>query len=111
MPDNNTPPILKIQNPEKMVGQEFYNRRFICTKGMESNVNYRFQFEDTLNPSPRYVWVEISKFAQWDSTNGRWCFHLNYPNCPTHIVTSEYISDFRNAVLTMGTALKESLKS
>ncbi len=107
MPDNN--PILHIQNPNKMEGESFYNNRFICTNTVENETLYRFQFEDTESLSKRYIWVEILRIADWDGIDKKWVHRLNYPNCPQHIVTSQYLSDYANAIRTMGLALKTSI--
>ena len=108
MPDSKTPPILHIQNHQRMLGETFYTR-FVCTNTIENETLYRFQFEDTQAPSKRYLWIEILRIANWDGLDKKWVHRLNYPNCPQHIVTSEYLSDYANAVRTMGTALKQSI--
>ncbi len=107
MPDNN--PILHIQNYHKMEGQPFWNNRFICTNTIENPTLYRFQFEDTDSFSKRFIWVEILRIADWDVVDGKWVHRLNYPNCPKHIVTSNWLGDFSNAVKLMGSALKPSM--
>ena len=106
MPDNK--PILHIQNPNKMVGQTFH-KRFVCRDAIENPTLYRFQFEDTESLSKRYIWVEILRIADWDGLDKKWVHRLNYPNCPHHIVTSEYLRDFSNAIKTMGVALKHCM--
>ena len=106
MPDNK--PILHIQNPNKMVGQTFH-KRFICRDTIENETLYRFQFEDTQWPAIRYVWVEILRIADWDGLDKKWVHRLNYPNSPQQIVTSNYLSDFNNALYTMELALKTSI--
>jgi len=102
-------PILHIQNIHKMEGQGFWNNRFICTNTVETPTNYRFQFEDTDSLSKRYIWIEILRIADWDGIDKKWVHRLNYPNSPQHIVTSAYLSDFGNAIKTMGMALKPSM--
>ncbi len=109
MRDINTPPILYIQNHNKMIGEIFYNNRFVCTNTIQNETLYRFQFEDTESLSKRYIWVEILRIGEWDGLDKKWVHLLNYPKCPKHIVTSEYLSDFRNAVKMMGMCLKESI--
>ena len=107
-PESN-PPILHIQNYNKMEGHGFWNNRFVCTNTIENETLYRFQFEDTDSLQKRFIWVEILRIADWDRLDKKWVHRLNYPNCPQHIVTSKYLSDFGNAVKTMGMCLKESI--
>ena len=109
MRDINNPYILQIQNYHKMTGEGFWNNRFICTNSIENETLYRFQFADMEADSKRYLWVEILRIPDWDGMDKKWVHRLNYPKCPKHIVTSEYLSDFRNAVRTMGIALNESM--
>ena len=107
MPDNN--PILHIKNPNKMEGVVFHSGRFVCTNTVENETLYRFQYEDTQAPSKRYIWVEIHRIADWDGIDKKWVHRVNYPNCPQHIVTSPYLSDFNNALKVMELALKTSI--
>ena len=100
---------LHITNHRRMEGEEFYDGRFVCTNTVETDTNYRFQFCDHNWTALRYIWIEVSRFGEWDVSEGRWSYRLNYPQCPTHIVSAEYLGDFRNAVKTMGMCLKESL--
>ena len=109
MRPDSKPPILHIQNHKRMEGEEFYDGRFVCTTTVENDTLYRFQFCDHNWPSTRYIWIEILRIADWDRLDKKWVHRLNYPNCPQHIVTSKYLSDFRNAVKTMGMCLKESI--
>jgi len=48
---------LVIENYQKMVGQIFWNARFVCSQAHETEVNYRFQFKDTESPSVRVIWM------------------------------------------------------
>jgi hypothetical protein len=100
---------LHITNHKRMEGEEFYDGRFVCTTTVETDTNYRFQFCDHNWPSLRYIWVEVSRFGEWDSKDSRWVYRLNYPQSPTHIVSAQFLSDFHNAIKTMGTALKYSI--
>jgi hypothetical protein len=103
---------LHIQNYNKVKGYKFWNARFVCTDVVETETNYRFQFEDTDAASKRYIWVEINRIGVWDTANGgRWTYKLNYKKCPTHIVTATYLSEFENVISTMGTALKSSMSN
>lgn len=97
---------LHITNYNKMKGYKFWNARFICTNVVETDTNYRFQFEDTDSLSKRYVWIEVNRIGKWDVAENRWSYKLNYTKCPTHIVSANYFEDFNNAINTMGMALK-----
>lgn len=108
MPNSN-PPILHIENYHKMEGNIFWDARFYCLRAIENPTLYRFQFEDTDSLSKRFIWVEIFRIADWDPLDKKWIHRLNYPHCPKHIVSAIYLSDFNNAIKTMGMALKPSM--
>ena len=98
---------LDIQNIHKLIDSVYHNGRFVCTKGLETNTNYRFQFHDTHYATSRYVWVEVSRNGQWDS--GKWTYRLNYSNCPTHFVTADWLGFPPNVSKLMEDCLKHSL--
>lgn len=107
--EKNKERILHIHNHKKMEGEEFYDGRFVCTNTQETDTNYRFQFCDHNWPALRYIWVEVSRFGEWNPKDSKWMYRLNYPQSPTHIVSAEYLSDFRNSIKMMGMALKYSI--
>lgn len=98
---------LKIENPNKLEGREWWNGRFICTWSVETDQSYRFQFKDTQSPSTRYIWIELSRFGSWDNSEDKWMYSLNYPNVTAHFVSADYLSDMNNTIWTMGEALKK----
>lgn len=100
---------LDIKNVHKLIDSEYHRGRFVCTNGLETETNYRFQFYDTQAPSARYVWVEISRIGRWDVGEKHWVYRLNYPSCPTHIVTAEWLGFPPNAVKLMEDCLHYSL--
>jgi len=95
---------LHIQNYNKVIGYKFWNARFVCTNAVETDTNYRFQFEDTDSFAKRYIWIEVSRFGNWNKE--KWEYKLNYPKCPQHMITANYIEDFNNVINTFGMALK-----
>lgn len=97
---------LHITNYIKMKGREYWNARFVCTNTVETDTNYRFQFEDTNSFAKRYVWIEVSRIGEWDVQKAVWEYKLNYLNCPKHTVTADFIEDFNNAISVFGMALK-----
>lgn len=100
---------LDIHNINKLVHTEYHKGRFVCTKALETETNYRFQFHDTHYATSRYVWVEISKHGHYNNIEKHWEYRLNYPNCPTHIITAEWLSFPPNAVKLMEDCLHYSL--
>ena len=98
---------LDIQNIHKLVHTEYHNKRFVCTNTVETDTNYRFQFNDTKSTSSRYVWVEIRRNGQWN--DGKWEYRLNYPNCPEHIITADWLGFPPNAVGLMEECLHYSI--
>ena len=98
---------LDIQNVNKLVHTEYHNKRFVCTNAIQTDTNYRFQFNDTKSTSARYVWVEISRIGRWN--DGQWEYQLNYPNHPIHIVTADWLGFPPNAVKLMEDCLHYSL--
>jgi len=99
--------ILKIHNTNRMVGTEFWNRRFTCLQVHETDTNYRFQFDDADIPN-RYVWVEVRKDGIMDG-DGDWIYSLNYMRCNGHLVTAKWFGDWENVINTFGSALKNSM--
>ena len=97
--------ILKIQNTNRMVGTEFWNRRFKCLQVHETDTNYRFQFNDA-EINGRYVWIEVSKIGRIDN-EGDWSYSLNYTRCNQHLVTAKWFEDWHNVTKTFGDALKK----
>lgn len=101
---------LDIKNIHKVVDSEYHNGRFVCTKALETDTNYRFQFSERPKaPSSRYVWVEVSKWGHWNSVEGNWEYRLNYPKCGVHIVTAKWFEKEANVRYTFEEALKLSL--
>lgn len=101
---------LRIKNIDRMIGTQFWNGIFFCTKAYESETNYRFQFKDTRDDASRIVWVEINKNGRWDDEAGDWTYNLNYPNIKSHhLVTANWFSDWANVMETFGSALKKSI--
>lgn len=98
---------LDIKNVHKLVDSEYHKSRFVCTKALETETNYRFQFHDTHYATARYVWVEVSRNGDWD--NGEWIYKLNYPNSYQHWVTAEWLGFPPNAVKLMEDCLNYSL--
>ena len=99
---------LDIHNINKLVHTEYHNKRFVCTNAIQTDTNYRFQFNDTKSTSSRYVWVEISRIGRIDN-EGDWSYSLNYPNCPEHLVTAKWLGFPPNAVKLMEDCLHYSL--
>ena len=98
--------ILKIHNTNRMVGTEFWNRRFTCLQVHETDTNYRFQFDDSEVPS-RYVWVEVSKIGSFNTKCDEYEYRLNYMRCTQHSITAKWFEDWENAMNTFGSALKQ----
>ena len=98
---------LDIQNIDKLIDSEYHNKRFICTSATETDTNYRFQFKDKGSLATRYVWVEIRRNGQWN--DGKWEYRLNYPNCPEHIITADWLGFPPNAVGLMEECLHYSI--
>lgn len=98
---------LDIHNTHKLIDTMYHNGRFVCTKALETDTNYRFQFYDTKSSSGRYVWVEVSRIGNWDGD--KWIYRLNYPNAVEHWVTVEWLGFPPNAVKLMEDCLKYSL--
>jgi hypothetical protein len=98
---------LDIHNIHKLIDSEYHRGRFICTNAVETLTNYRFQFNDTHSLSARYVWVEVSRFGQWDTD--KWIYRLNYPNAVNHSVTAKWLSVQGNAYKLMEDCLNYSL--
>ena len=98
---------LDIHNINKLVHTEYHKGRFVCTNTVETDTNYRFQFHDTHYATSKYVWVEVSRNGDWD--NGKWIYHLNYPNANQHFVTADWLGFPPNAVKLMEDCLHYSL--
>jgi hypothetical protein len=94
---------LVIENYQKMVGQIFWNARFVCSQAHETEVNYRFQFKDTESPSVRVIWIEVGKFAKWDAQDQKWYYRIQDNR---HFVSADYFT-FPNAIKAFGERLKE----
>jgi hypothetical protein len=99
--------MLKIVNPNKMVGERFLIGRFVCLRVVDEITHWRFQFEDLKAPSKTFVWVDIDKVGRWDNYEKKNFYSLNYPNSSTHKVSLDYFGDFTNACETFTMALKE----
>ena len=98
--------ILKIHNTNRMVGTEFWNRRFTCLQVHETDTNYRFQFDDSEVPN-KYLWVEVSKIGSFNIKCDEYEYRLNYLKCPSHTITAKWFEDWGNAMNTFGSALKK----
>lgn len=90
-----------------MVGERFLAGRFVCLRTQDSITHWRFQFEDLKAPIKKFVWVEVDKVGSWDNYEKKYMYPLNYPNSPTHKVSSDYFRNFQNACETFTMALKE----
>ena len=97
--------ILKIHNTNRMVGTEFWNRRFKCLQVHETDTNYRFQFDDAEVPN-KYIWIEVSKFGSFNTKCDEYEYRLNYAKCPSHTITAKWFEDWDNTIKTFGSALK-----
>ena len=100
---------LDIKNIHKVVDSEYHKGRFVCTKTLETETNYRFQFHDTHYATARYIWVEVSKWGHWNIVEGNWEYQLNYPNCGSHVVTADWFELKANVLYTFDGALNNSL--
>ena len=99
--------MLKIVNPNKMVGERFQTGRFVCLRVVDEITHWRFQFEDLKAHSKTFVWIEVDKVGRWDNQEQKWMYELNYPNCPIHRVSLDYFGEFKNAIYTFEMGLKE----
>jgi hypothetical protein len=100
---------LDIKNLHKVIHSEYHRGRFVCTNALETDTNFRFQFRDMEALSARYIWVEVTKFGHFNQIEGNWEYRLNYPNCPTHVITAKWFEKEANVRFTFEEALKESL--
>lgn len=100
---------LDIKNIHKAVDSEYHKGRFVCTKALETETNYRFQFHDTHYATARYIWIEVSKCGNWNRIEGNWEYRLNYPNAPSHVITAKWFEKEANVKFTFEEALKNSL--
>lgn len=99
--------MLKIVNPNKMVGERFHTGRFVCLRVVDEITQWRFQFENLKAPSKTFVWIDIDKVGRWDNYEKKNFYSLSYPNSSTHKVSLDYFGDFTNACETFTMALKE----
>jgi len=88
--------LLIIAGIYKVKGLQFYGKKFICRRAECTTTAYRFQFEDTLSPIPKYIWVEILRNGYYNYGESKWEWRMNYPDCPPHIVTAKYLRNWDN---------------
>ena len=88
--------LLTITGIHKVEGLQYYQRRWICRKAEVTPTAYRFGFEDTTSPAARYIWVEILRIGYYNYGENKWEWRMNYPDCPTHIVTAAYLRKWDN---------------
>lgn len=100
---------LDIHNIHKLIHSEYHKGRFVCTNAIETETNYRFQFNDTHSLSARYVWVEVSRIGHRNRIEDKWEYRLNYPNHPIHTVTADWFGFKYNAISCMEECLNYSL--
>ena len=87
----------------------YHKDRFICTDAIETDTNYRFQFRDDNASSTRYVWIEVSRFGNYNKIEDEWEYRLNYPNCPMHVITAKWFKRFVNVLKTFDACLKRTM--
>jgi len=102
--------ILTITGIHKIKGESYYNR-FICRRADALPTAYRFQFEDMKYPASRYIWVEILRNGEYNYGESKWEWRMNYPQCPTHIVTANYIRKWENVMKLFETCLESASKT
>jgi hypothetical protein len=106
-----TTKLLTISGIHKIKGLEYYGKKFICTNVVDTPTAYRFQFEDVKSPAVRYVWVEILRNGQYNYGESKWEWRMNYPHCPTHIVTADYIRKWDNVIKLFEVCLEPASKT
>ena len=99
--------MLKIVNPDKMVGRKFVKDRFVCIRTTDVITHWKFQLEDLKAPFKRFLLIEVDKVGRWDNIEQKWMYDLKYPDCPPHKVSLDYFGKFDNALETFEMALKE----
>lgn len=97
---------LKIENYNKVITTMYHKDRFICTNAIETDTNYRFQFVDKRTSTLRYIWIEVSRIGSFNVKCDEYEYRLNYPKCPSHSITAKWFEDYKNAMDTFGSALK-----
>lgn len=100
---------LYIKNIHKVIDSEFHQGRFVCTKADETDTSYRFQFCDHNWPSARYLWIEINRNGNWDFQEKKNMYKMNYPKCPPHTVSADFLSFPPNVMHLFELCLKECM--
>ena len=99
--------ILTIEGYNKPETWKFHNDRFECVNSVENPTNYRWQFIDNSHTSKRFVWIELIRTGHYNTIEQEWEYRLNYPNAPTHIVTTKWFSNIGNVMETFKECLKK----
>lgn len=99
---------LVIVNIDKMIGHEYKRGRFLCTKALETDTAYRFQFADNDSKSLRFIWIEVNRNGRWDTQDQKWYYQLNYPGVGGgHYVSADYWQFPPNVQKTFDSIFKE----
>ena len=96
--------MLKIKNPNDIVGMNFIDGRYKLYRVAEQDDRYRFEFRDT--KEQKWVCVDIHIEAQWDSEESRNMYKVDNGTGMGHRISAKWFSNIKNVQFTFKQALK-----
>jgi hypothetical protein len=96
--------MLKIKNPNDIVGMNFVNHRYKLERVEVHNDRYRFEFRDDIS---RYVYVDLFRKPIWNSEENRNMYEICNGTGAQHKVSADWFGKLKNMQWTFTQALKD----
>ena len=96
--------MLKIKNPNDIVGMNFVNHRYKLERVEVHNDRYRFEFRDDIS---RYVYIDLFRNPKWDSERMENVYRIDNGRFSNHWISAKWFGKLKNMQWTFTQTLKD----
>ena len=96
--------MLKIKNPNDIVGMNFVNHRYKLERVEVHNDRYRFEFRDDIS---RYVYIDLFRNPKWDSERMENVYRVDNGRFSNHWISAKWFGKLKNMQWTFTQTLKD----
>ena len=96
--------MLKIKNPNDIVGMNFVNHRYKLERVEVHNDRYRFEFRDDIS---RYVYIDLFRNPKWDSERMDNVYRVDNGRFSNHWISAKWFGKLKNMQWTFTQTLKD----
>ena len=96
--------MLRIKNPNDIVGMNFVNHRYKLERVEVHNDRYRFEFRDDIS---RYVYIDLFRNPKWDSERMENVYRIDNGRFSNHWISAKWFGKLKNMQWTFTQTLKD----